>query len=218
MPLEPSTARGGRSHSPAGQGGGRLRCLRIPSVLYSVAETNEDIDQINPRPFRSRGVVGATGIVIGSLGPRPSWSAPDFRQLSILTSSGVDALVLETAQPDQLVTALEAIRSRTTLPLIVSVFVRPRAEDLAKISRPWGRCGWGELPFGLRGDRPDSRRRRTGRWTCPCSSSPVEGFPGNRLLRPRIFQARRKVGSVVVSDCSADAVGPRSGTSGPCAI
>ena len=96
---------------------------------HSTANTGADVDRINESAVQiARGVVGESGFVIGSLGPRTVWSDADFRQLDVLAASGVDALALETAQPIQAVAALRAIRDRTMLPLIVSVFARPEPE------------------------------------------------------------------------------------------
>lgn len=156
---------------------------------HSVAETNEDIDRINRAAVEiARRVVGAAGIVIGSLGPRPFWSAPDFRQLSILTSSGVDALVLETAQPDQLVTALEAIRNRTTLPLIVSVFARPEP----KIWQRFRDLGADVVGVNCLSDfEAIDRILEDAAWAVdlPLFVKPSGGLPGGSIASPEDFSS-----------------------------
>lgn len=90
-------------------------------------------DELNRAAVRlARQVVGTSGFVVASLGPRPSWGPADFRQVDTLMESGADALVMETSGPCDAIAALESIRNRTHLPLIVSLFARPGREV-------WGR-------------------------------------------------------------------------------
>lgn len=81
----------------------------------------------------ARAAIGTTGFVIASLGPRPSWRKRDFRQVDILLENGVDALALETARPEEASAALGAIRGRTELPILVSVFARPERDFWRKV-------------------------------------------------------------------------------------
>jgi methionine synthase I (cobalamin-dependent) len=76
-------------------------------------------------------------LVVASLGPRVVWKDEDFRQLDTAIEHGADALALETCQPEQALASLEAIRERTTLSILVSIFARP-ARDFWKRAQDGG--------------------------------------------------------------------------------
>jgi methionine synthase I (cobalamin-dependent) len=82
----------------------------------------------------ARAAIGASGFVIASLGPREIWRKQDLRQVDILMENGVDALALETIRPGEASAALGAIRGRTDLPILVSVFARPERDFWRKVA------------------------------------------------------------------------------------
>jgi methionine synthase I (cobalamin-dependent) len=81
----------------------------------------------------AREAIGANGFVIASLGPRKRWRKQDLRQVEILIQNGVDALALETARPEEASAGLRAIRGRTDLPILVSMFARPERDFWRKV-------------------------------------------------------------------------------------
>jgi methionine synthase I (cobalamin-dependent) len=149
-------------------------------------------DRINTASVElARAAIGTTGFVIASLGPRQSWRKQDLRQVDILLENGVDALALETARPEEVSAALGAIRGRTELPILVSVFARPERDFWRKVEDA-GADGVGVnclSDFGeIRAILEDAGRAVT----LPLLVKPSAGLPGDAPVSPETLanQAR----------------------------
>jgi len=153
----------------------------LATVPEAVAES------INATAVRlAREAIGAGGFVIASLGPRNVWEQRDFRQIEILSASGVDALALETARPESALTALRAIRERTNLPVLVSLFARPES-DFWREAEDAGAAALGInciADFGLiRAILEDAARVVD----LPLLVKPSAGLPGAEPAGPEMF-------------------------------
>lgn len=96
---------------------------------------SDRIEEINRRAVAlARRAGGDDGFVLGDIGPTGS-AEPGaiLEQAIVLADAGADALLLETFQLDQALTALDDLTGSFHLPLLVSLFRWP--EDLAGTSR-----------------------------------------------------------------------------------
>ena len=76
----------------------------------------------------AREAAGPDRFVLGSIGPTAASEPAVRRQVDALAEAGVDAILFETQTEATASIALEAVRSRTPLPLFVTFFRSPTAE------------------------------------------------------------------------------------------
>ena len=138
----------------------------------------------------AREAVGASGFVIGSIGPiSGDFVGDSYReQAEALAEGGVDALVFETHEIDSAATALRGVGPYVNLPLIVSLWtwdaaayhgVR-RLEDLGA-SALGGNCTVGMGPMIEMADRLSTLTR------LPLCAKPSANLPGETVSSPESF-------------------------------
>ncbi len=85
-----------------------------------------DMTGINARAVAiAREAAGPGRYLVGSIGPTAATADAYLSQAEALADAGVDALLLETHDPDQALLGLAALRATTPLPMVVGLAILP---------------------------------------------------------------------------------------------